>query len=164
MFQTPRTKQFNVQKISSRDLFRSCHPQCSARRWTQLISHLYIIDQCNVRKKSRNKKQHLQWIYCEPERLSSSKSCAKYENWKEHRIRRRRWGSRWHFWLSPGTQVFRHNWHNMETRLKKTTKQGQQCTLRFKLHFYQKGKPDSRFFCSLLGYLFWNTISWVGGL
>ena len=45
----------------------------------------------------------------------------------------------------------------MEPRLKKT-KQGQQCMLRFKMHFYQKGKPDSRFFCSL-GYLFWNTIS-----
>ena len=30
--------------------------------------------------------------------------------------------------------------------------------------FYQKGKPDSRFFCNLLGYLFWNTITCVGDL
>ena len=155
MFQTPRTKQFNVQKFfyqefKSRDLFRSCHPQCCARGWAQLISHLYTqTNAMSARKKLRNKKkQHLQWIYCEPERLSSSKSCAKYEKWRDHRRQRRRWGRRWHFWLSPGPQHrFLGTTDTIKSRLKKATKQGQQCTLRFKMHFNQKGRPDSRLFC-----------------
>ena len=170
MFQTPRTKQFNVQKFfyqefKSRDLFRSCHPQCCARGWTQLISHLYT-DQCNVREKLKIKTKKSRANVCEPERLSSSKSCAKYEKWRDHRRRRRRWGRRWHFWLSPGPRHrFLGTTDTIKSRLKKATKQGQQCTLRFKMHFYQKGKPDSRLFCFFfLRYLFWNTITRVGGL
>ena len=34
----------------------------------------------------------------------------------------------------------------MASRLKKTRKK--RPTLRFKMHFYQKGYPDSRFFCN----------------
>ena len=145
-----------VQKLSPSMLCKGLNPAD--------LSPLYT-DQCYVRKKLKNKKQHLEWIYCEPERLSSSKSCAKYEKWRDYRRQRRRWGRRWHFWLSPGPQHrFLGTTDTIKSRLKKATKQGQQCTLRFKMHFYQKGKPDSRFFCSPLGYLFWNTISWVGGL
>ena len=42
----------------------------------------------------------------------------------------------------------------MEPRLGKTTKRGQQCMLRFKMHFYQKGNPTADFSALFLGICF----------
>ena len=119
MFQTPRTKQFNVQKFfyqefKSRDLFRSCHPQCCARGWTQLISHLYT-DQCNVREKlkikiKKNIRSECLWTWA-TEFQQELRQVWKVKRAQETKKKMRKTMTLLTFtWTTA--QVFGHNWHN----------------------------------------------------